>query len=277
MSEEKDSHTVVGQNTFVLTLTLCTILIGAVCFFILPTRPVWRIDTYVPQASTYAGDIDWLNNLITFLVGFWFLVAEFVLFWFIFKFRRKPGVRAQYIGGDQKEQKKWIAVPHMLIIICDVVLIAGTIFVWHKVKQALPPAEATVRITGAQWAWVCQHPGLDGKLDTDDDVTLVDELHLKADTVYHFELQSRDVLHSFSVPAFRLKQDAVPGRVIKGWFEPIRTGEFDLQCAEMCGIGHGLMVAKVFVKTPEEHQQWLTAAAQPAPAAPASKPAGNFE
>jgi cytochrome c oxidase subunit 2 len=102
------------------------------------------------------------------------------------------------------------------------------------------------------------HPGADGRLDTADDIRTVDELRLQVDRLYHFKLESRDVLHSFSVPAFRLKQDAIPGRVITGWFQPIQTGTFDIQCTEICGIGHGLMPARVVIETPEQHTAWVT-------------------
>jgi cytochrome c oxidase subunit 2 len=129
------------------------------------------------------------------------------------------------------------------------------------VKQDLPVAEGmkTVRIVGQQWAWSFQHPGPDGELDTDDDIKTVGELHVTVDTLYHFKLESRDVMHSFSVPVFRLKQDALPGRVITGWWEATKTGEWDIQCAEMCGIGHGIMAARIFVETPEEHEAWIQA------------------
>ena len=260
MNENPNRSDTLAKVTFVITLVTCVILIGAVFFFILPTKGLWMIDNYVPRASTYAADIDRLCNLITFLVGFWFIVAELVLFYFIIKFRRKPGVKAEYIAGDKKEHKRWISTPHFLIILCDVVLIAGTIIVWAKVKQYMPEPELTIRATGAQWAWIFQHPGPDGLLDTEDDITLVDELHLKRGTLYHYELQSQDVLHSFSIPVFRLKQDAVPGRVIKGWFEPTQVGRFDIQCAEMCGIGHGLMVAALTIEDEEEHAAWMESA-----------------
>lgn len=102
-----------------------------------------------------------------------------------------------------------------------------------------------------------QHPGPDGQLDTADDIKTVDELHVEKDKLYHFELTSRDVLHSFSVPVFRLKQDAIPGRVIRGWFEPTRAGSYDIQCTEICGIGHGIMNARIVVDTPEAHSAWI--------------------
>jgi len=94
-------------------------------------------------------------------------------------------------------------------------------------------------------------------LDSADDIHTVNELHLANDTVYHYKLESVDVLHDFSVPVFRLKQDAIPGRVITGWFEPTLEGEFDIQCAEICGIGHGLMAARVFVESAEKHAAWM--------------------
>jgi cytochrome c oxidase subunit 2 len=96
---------------------------------------------------------------------------------------------------------------------------------------------------------------------------------------YHFELQSKDVLHSFSVPVFRLKQDAIPGRTIRGWFTPSMTGGFDIQCAEICGIGHGLMPARVVINTAHDHAEWvkhnppvLTASLTPTPAPAPSDP-----
>ena len=65
------------------------------------------------------------------------------------------------------------------------------------------------------------------------------------------------MLHNFSVPVFRLKQDAIPGRVITGWFKPTLTGQHDVQCAEICGIGHGLMGAQIFIETPDAHAAWM--------------------
>jgi cytochrome c oxidase subunit 2 len=217
------------------------------------------IDFFVERASTYAEAIDGQILLITILVGFWFILAEGVFFWLIYRFRAKDGQKSQYITGEEKHEKRWVNIPHFLVLICDVVIIIGALHVWTKVKQTLPPADVTVRVIAQQWAWTFVHPGPDGELDTDDDVTTIDELHVELGKVYHFRLSAKDVLHSFSVPAFRLKQDAVPGREITGWFEPSLAGEFDIQCAEICGIGHGIMGARIFVETPEAHAEWLAA------------------
>jgi cytochrome c oxidase subunit 2 len=208
--------------------------------------------------------------LIALLVGFWGVLAEMVLFGLVIAFRERPGHKAQYITGEEKHQKAWVAYPHYLVLVCDILVIVSAVRVWYNVEQAEPPADATVRVIGQQWAWTFVHPGPDGKLDTADDIATSDELHVKVNTVYHYKLEARDVLHSFSVPAFRLKHDAIPGRVISGWFEPTKTGVYDIQCAEMCGIGHGLMPGRIVVETTAEHVAWMArnAAAPLAAAAP---------
>jgi cytochrome c oxidase subunit 2 len=215
------------------------------------------IERYVTSASTFSGDIDFVITLIFVLVGFWFLVSEGIFFWLIFRFRKKDGQASEYITGEKKSEKRWITIPHLLVLVCDVFIVVAAVRVWYNVKQDLPPAQQTVRAIAQQWAWTFVHPGPDGKIDTADDIRSVDELHLQVDTLYHYKLEARDVLHSFSVPVFRLKQDAIPGRVITGWFEPTKTGEYDVQCTEICGIGHGIMGARVFIETPEQHMAWM--------------------
>jgi cytochrome c oxidase subunit 2 len=211
------------------------------------------------QASSYASDIDGLILLVLVLVGFWFLLAEGIFFWLIWKFRARPGETSLYITGKEKHLKRWITIPHALVLLCDVFIIIGSVRVWYNIKQQLPEADYTVRVTGQQWAWVFQHPGADGDLDTGDDIYTVDELHVENDRTYHFKLESRDVLHSFSVPVFRLKQDAIPGRSITGWFRPTAPGTYDIQCAEICGIGHGVMAGRIVVETSDEHGAWIAA------------------
>ncbi|MBK7579208.1 MAG: cytochrome C oxidase subunit II [Myxococcales bacterium] len=220
------------------------------------------IEWLIPQASSYAPEIDNLITLIAVLVGFWFIVAEGVLFYFIFKFREKPGRKSLYITGEKKEEMKWVSYPHYAILVCDVLVIVFAIKAWVLVKQTMPPADEKVNIISQQWAWSFEHPGPDGKLGNDDDIRMSDELHVEVGKTYHFNLVSRDVLHSFSVPVFRLKQDAVPGRIIMGWFKPTKTGSFDIQCAEICGVGHGLMPAKIVVESPAAHAAWVTEQSQ---------------
>ena len=215
------------------------------------------IERFVPAVSTYAGDIDALFTLIFVLVGFWFVLCEVLFFWLIIRFRKRDGVAPEYITGEEKSQKRWIMFPHMLVLVFDIFIVVAAVQVWYNIKQNLPTAQETIRVIGQQWAWTFVHPGPDGELDTADDIAKVNELHVKVGTLYHYKLESRDVLHSFSVPVFRLKQDAIPGRVITGWFESTQTGEWDIQCAELCGIGHGLMGARIHIESAAQHAAWM--------------------
>jgi cytochrome c oxidase subunit 2 len=243
-------------------------------------------ESLVPRASSFAGDIDDQIWLIAILAGFWFCVATGVFFWSLFRFRHRPGERSQYITGEKPEEKRWITIPHNLILICDVFIVVGAIRVWYHVKQQLPKPERTIRVISQQWAWTFVDPGADGQFDTDDDIKTVDEMHMKSGTMYHYKLYSRDVLHSFSIPAFRVKHDAIPGRTITGWFKSDRPGVYDIQCNEICGIGHGIMGARLYVDTPQDFDAWIkkntatppapapaVTPAAPAPAQPAAQPA----
>jgi cytochrome c oxidase subunit 2 len=236
------------------------------------------LDYLLPaSASTYAHDIDVLFDVITVLVGIPFVIACYLFFSFILRFKAKEGEKAMYITGTEHKYMKWIHRAHVPILTFDLIIVVMAVNVWYDVKQNLPERDSTIRVIGQQWAWTFVHPGADNTLGTADDITKVNELHVAKDTLYHFKLESRDVLHNFSVPVFRLKQDAIPGRVITGWFEPTVSGEFDVQCAEICGIGHGLMPARIHIKSKNDYAAWVekesaiamaSLAAAPAPSLP---------
>ena len=214
---------------------------------------------FLESLSTYADSIDNLILLVAVLTGFWFIACEVIFFWFIWKFRDR-GQKALYVTGTTKEEKKFINIPHMLVLVCDVFIIIGAVQVWVEVKQTLPPADATVGIHAQQWSWIFKHPGPDGKLGTADDIDTAHDLFIEVGKTYHYKLTAEDVMHSFSVPVFRLKQDAIPGREITGWFKangPGKAGEYDIQCVEMCGIGHGIMAGRIHLQTPEKHAAWM--------------------
>jgi cytochrome c oxidase subunit 2 len=212
----------------------------------------------IPEGSSYAANIDYVIWLVTVITGVWFAVTAGMFFWLLFRYRAKKGENGEYVTGDEPHLKRWVTWPHVLILICDVLIIVVAVRVWVDVKQTLPEADSTIRVIGQQWAWTFVHPGLDNELDTPDDIYTVDELYLQEGVVYHYKLSSVDVLHDFSVPIFRLKQDAIPGREITGWFEPTITGEYGIQCAEMCGIGHGIMGARLILQNAETHQNWIS-------------------
>ena len=217
------------------------------------------LDQLIASASTFSGDVDRLFLVITLLVGVWFVAAEVMFFWLLFRFRAKDGVPAQYVTGKEPRLKKWINIPHTLILVCDVIIIIAAIRVWVKIKQTLPPPDRTVRVVAQQWAWTFADPGPDNRIDTADDIRTTDEMHVEVGKTYHFLLESKDVVHSFFVPAFRLKQDADPGRTYTGWFKPTATGSYDILCAEICGIGHGVMGAKLVVDDHDAYVKWQQA------------------
>lgn len=225
--------------------------------------------SFLESLSTYSGDIDRLIWLITLLVGFWFFLAEGMFLWLIWRFRAREGTPAQYLTGKEKHLKRWLNWPHVLILICDVVIIVAAVRVWVKVKQTLPPADGVVRVMSQQWAWTFTQPGADGLLDTGDDIRTSDSLHVEVGKTYHFQLESKDVLHSFFIPVFRLKQDAIPGRTITGWFKATQPGVYDILCAEICGVAHGIMGGQIVIETPEQHAAWVQAHSAVADAAPA--------
>jgi cytochrome c oxidase subunit 2 len=185
-----------------------------------------------------------------------------MFFYLVYRYRAKKGVAALYVTGKEKNLKQWINIPHILIILGDIVLIYFAVQVWYNVKQFTPePPEGEsvleIDIIAQQWAWTFIHPGPDNILGNEDDIATIDELSVEANRLILFNLKSKDVMHDFSVPVLRLKQDAIPGRVIRGWFEATKTGDYDVQCAEMCGIGHGIMPAKIHIQSKDDHANWI--------------------
>ena len=224
--------------------------------------------SWLPEAaSSYAADLDHLMLVITLIVGVWFLLAEAVLIGFVVRYRRRPGRRAAYLPATSLRSMSFVLAPCALILGFDLVIDALSAPVWEKVKLELPPHDELVRIEGEAWQWRITYPGVDGRLDTADDVQTVNELHVPLEKTILFELTARDVLHSLWIPELRLKQDAVPGRSIRGWFRATREGEYAVVCAEICGIAHTLMAGKLRVESEAEYRQWLQSRA------PAAAPA----
>ena len=89
------------------------------------------MENFVPVASTYAADIDWIWELIFWIVGFWFVLSEGVFFWLLWKFRHKEGRKAQYVTGELQSEKKWITYPHLLVLVCDIFIVYGAVIVGH--------------------------------------------------------------------------------------------------------------------------------------------------
>jgi cytochrome c oxidase subunit II len=196
------------------------------------------------QASSYAGDVD---NLYGFL---WTLTIIFgvglvaAIFFFAIKYRRRhPDEVGVPIAGALTLELAWTIIPF---------LIAMGIFVWGAgiyFKIYRPPATAMdVYVVGKQWMWKFQH--LEGQRE-------INELHVPLGRRVKLTMTTEDVIHSFFVPAFRMKLDVVPGRYSTVWFEPTKVGRFELFCAEYCGTSHSGMIGSVVVMEPAEYQAWL--------------------
>ncbi|UCE85836.1 MAG: cytochrome C oxidase subunit II [Deltaproteobacteria bacterium] len=220
---------------------------------------------WLPEAaSSYAGDFDRLLSTINWITGVWFLLAEAVLIYLVIRYRRRPGRRAAYLPANSLRSMSFVLVPCAVILGFDLLLDGVSAPVWDEIKLQLPPHDEQVRIQGEQWAWRITYPGPDGQFDTADDIETVNDLRVPNDKVILFELTAKDVLHSLWIPELRLKQDAVPGRTIRGWFRPTREGEFEVICAEICGFAHSMMKGSLRIESAREYERWLASkAAEP--------------
>jgi len=209
------------------------------------------------NVSTMGGEVDSIFWLIYYITAVWFVLTEGMILYFIFRYRRRPGQRARYVTGDKFSELAWVLVPLAIVVALDVWIdIRGT-DVWAKVKGQRPAADIVVRATAKQFNWDFFYPGPDGKFDTADDLRLDNSLHVPVGKVVHVILTSQDVIHSFFLPHFRLKQDAVPGREIPVWFEATKPGEYEIPCAELCGFGHTGMNGLLYVHAADDYERWI--------------------
>lgn len=212
------------------------------------------------NVSTYGGQIDGLFRLILWITGTIFVVVESLLLIFLFRYRRREGRVPRYTHGSNRLEVFWTIVP---AVIC-VVLALMSRRSWAEIKQNMPKEAMNIEVTAEQFAWNIRYPGPDGKLDTPDDVVTLNQLHFPVGRAVVVTLHSKDVIHSFFLPEFRVKQDAVPGMTTRIWFEATRVGHWEIACAELCGLGHFRMKGFVTVETPEEFDRWLAETAREA-------------
>ena len=206
-----------------------------------------------PNVSTYGGDVDRLFYLIFYITGIAWVLVQVVMLIFLWLYRHKEGRRAEYSHGNTTLEIIWTIVPALILVILGFISRST----WAAIRYTHPPSDTIVQITAKQFNWEVLYPGPDGKFDTDDDKMIENDLHVPVGKVVRVRLTSKDVIHSFFVPVFRLKQDAVPGRVIEVWFEATTPGVYELPCAELCGFGHSGMLGHVTVQTPGDYQAWI--------------------
>lgn len=207
--------------------------------------------------STFGGDVDFVIHLILYIVGAWFILAFGLVLVFSVLYREKKGRKAAYVPARDWKTLSVVLIPTVLVLCFDLGIDSVSHKTWNKVKRELPPADLTIGIRGKQFAWMFVYPGDDGVLGTEDDFETMNNLYVPVNKVVQFQLSAEDVIHSFFVPNMRLKQDAVPGRVIPGWFEATKTGTYQVVCAELCGLGHTNMRGWMHVQDEAEFQEWL--------------------
>ncbi len=237
------------------------------------------------DVSTHGAQID---NIISVL--HWFMLVLFIgwgtfFLYTLIKFRARPGHNADYKGVTTH----FSTYLETAVAVFEVIVLVGlSIPVWAEVKSDPPtPTEAdvVVRVVGEQFAWNIHYPGPDGTFGkTDvalvdqsnplgidwkdpaagDDITTVNQFHFPVNKQVLVNLTSKDVIHSFALPSMRVKQDAIPGMTVPVWFEAKATGQFEIACAQLCGLGHYRMKGFYSIDTEEEYAAWLKEQAESA-------------
>ena len=220
-----------------------------------------------PNVSSFGGQIDNLFYAIYYLTTAVFFAVQITLLVFIFRYRDRPGRKATYTHGNTTLEIVWTAIPAMILAVLALVSRST----WAEIKETQPPSDFQIELYGKQFNWEIVYPGPDGKLGTEDDVTMDNDVHVPVGKTIRVELKSRDVIHSFFVPQLRYKQDAVPGRDIPIWFKVTKPGKYEIPCAELCGFGHSGMRGWLYVHTPEEYAAWAQEHGVGAPVASAGQ------
>jgi len=250
-----------------IVYVLILLTVGSVVFHFI--SPWW----WTPIASNW-GYIDDTIIITFWITGVVFVAVVLFMAYCIFRFRYKQGARAAY-EPENKKLEWWLTG---LTAIGVIGMLTPGLFVWNQ-YVTVPEGAAEFEVLGKQWQWGYRLPGKDGKLGTSDiahftddnqfgvnpddpngqDDLLIDneDLHIQLGKPVKVLLRSIDVLHDFYVPQFRAKMDMVPGMITYFWFEPIRTGRFEILCAELCGTGHHDMRGIVIVDKPADYAAWL--------------------
>jgi cytochrome c oxidase subunit II len=203
-----------------------------------------KFHLFPPQASTSAHEVDTLFFALTLISLFFIAVIFLPIAFFCIKYRRgSPADRSNPSTRSDIVELGWTTLPMLM----GLALFAWGALDYFRIEQR--PANALdVDVVGKQWMWKVQHA--EGKRE-------INELHIPVDRTVALTLISQDVIHSFFVPAFRVKQDVVPGKYTSEWFKPTRPGEYHIFCSQYCGTQHAQMIGRVVVMQPRAYENWL--------------------
>ena len=230
-----------------------------------------------PQASTHAGEIDHMIVLVHWLMLVLFVGWGAFFLFVLFRFRQGANPKANYVGAKGKIAK---GTEIGVAIVEVILLLVYAIPAWATRVDAFPSeSEATVvRVTAKQFEWISHYPGADGRFgrrdvarvaadnplglvraeaDAKDDIVTTNQLNLPVDRPVLVQLTSLDVIHSFGLFEMRVKQDAIPGMEIPVWFVPNKTGQYEIACSQLCGIGHFRMRGFVNIQSDAEFRNFL--------------------
>src|SRR5215472_15571783 len=203
--------------------------------------PLWPA-----RASSTAGNVDALFIFLLIVSGMMTLLIFTALVYFAARYRHQKGVMAEQVEGSTPLELTWPIIPFGVFLV---------IFAWGAVvyfKGRTPPRDATeVYVVAKQWMWKLEHA--EGQRE-------INELHVPVGRDVKLIMTSQDVIHSFYVPAFRVKQDVLPGRYTTIWFRATKPGTYHLFCAEYCGTQHSGMVGSVVVMEPRDYEAWMSGA-----------------
>lgn len=212
------------------------------------------IDWFPVQASREADKVDTLWDILVIASVPVFVICQTIVLYCVYRYRMRPGqedMDGPPIHGNTKLEVIWTAIPALLLLtLCTLA--------WTSLrdieKAGAAGTELNVRVVGEQFAWTYHYPSPKGG---DEEVSTT-RLVLPKDRRVRFRIQSKDVIHSFWVPQFRMKVDAVPGIDTKYRITPTRLGSYPVVCAELCGLGHAAMRSTTTVVPPAEYERWLT-------------------
>jgi cytochrome c oxidase subunit 2 len=216
-----------------------------------------RVPQVLPENIGTYKDVDTLFWLIFWVTGFFFVLTEGLLVYYLVKYRAKEGGKAIHSHGNHSLEMLWSIVPGVILFGLAVMQTGS----WSqlKYKSAMPDEDQSivVQCIGRQFEWHFRYPGEDKEFGTADDVVSPFHLYIPVDRDVIVQLQTLDVLHSFWLPNVRLKQDLVPGMTIPQWFKCLKTGDYEIVCAELCGSGHTKMRGEMHVLSQEDFDAWL--------------------
>lgn len=264
-------------------LSMAFLVLGMIAFV---WSAIYYHQRFLPiSASEHGLLVDETFNTTFILTAIVFFLTQVALFYFAFRYREKKGQKVYFYPDNNKLELIWTIIPAIVMT----VLVVQGLDAWYKITSKAPEEKIVFEATGKQYEWIIRYPGMDdelGELASRSEVSplnavginwedpasrddfITDKIVLPVNVPVEVKIKALDVLHSFYLPHFRVKMDAVPGTPTSFWFTPIKTTKemqeytgdpdfvYELACAELCGRGHSSMRREVEVVSLEDYELW---------------------